>query len=206
MVAAELFKKLIAQIAPSLKEHGFVKNSNRFYLKGENNCGLIDFQKSTKSTPSEVVFTINVGVRSDALVDFFDPDALDKRPTIEDCHWRSRIGFLLPGKCDKWWVIDSFDSLENLKYELALCVTDIAIPALDLHISDKYLCKEWLAGKSPGLTNIQRLIYLSVLLKKSGNRDDYEGVVREMMRESEGGASESRVKVHLRQLELVDFG
>jgi hypothetical protein len=142
---------------------------------------LLDFQKSRNSTNSEKIFTINLGVCSGELLQFFSPDLLNKKPSIEVCHWRERIGFLLPEHQDKWWTIRTAESLNILFSELEEIIIHIAIPAIKLHLSDEQLSNEWLSGKSPGLTDTQRLVNLSVLLRSIGDIDSLLGVYKELL-------------------------
>jgi hypothetical protein len=204
VTAIEIYRGLILQIAPFLKGRGFSKRSDSFYFEKDGNRGLIDFQRSKKSTPDEVIFTINVGVCSGRLVEFFMPDAVGQRPAIEDCHWRERVGFLLPEKSDKWWRIYASDSLEDWVSEIQSSLEQVVVPEVESHILDENLCAAWMSGKSPGLTEIQRLINLSVLLKKRGDEDSLINVVQEMKKLSEGTATESMVRVHLRHLESLN--
>lgn len=89
------YKILISEISDLLKKIGFRKSGDAFYYSKENNIGLIEFQKSRSSIATSTSFTINLGVYSSAL-HIFDNRDLKSKPTMSDCHWRERIGFLLP--------------------------------------------------------------------------------------------------------------
>lgn len=200
MRSSELYKDLIKEISSLLKEKGFSRKGNCFYLRQGNNWGLLDFQKSRKSTADETIFTVNLGICSGRLLEFFSPDFLEQKPSIEACHWRERVGFLLPGRRDKWWVIRVAEPVHSLVHELKGCLDQVAIPAIEQHLSDEQLSSEWLSGKSPGLTDIQRLMNLSVLLKAAGNNKLRE--VREaLVEKSVGKPTALIVKRHLQNLE-----
>jgi hypothetical protein len=201
--ASELYKELITAISPLLKEKGFSRTGTRFYLRQGNNWGLLDFQKSRKSTADETIFTVNVGVCSGKLLTFFSPDSPQK-PSIEVCHWRERLGFLLPDRQDRWWVIRVTEPLSSLVDELKDYLAGAAVPAIERHLSDEQLCNEWLAGKSSGLTDIQRLINLSVLLKAAGAEDALRETLIELQAKSEGKPTAPMVKQHLRRLRQAD--
>lgn len=203
MRASELYKELIKEISSLLKEKGFSRKGNCFYLQQGNNWGLLDFQKSRKSTADEVSFTINLGVCSGRLLEFFSPDSLEQKPSIEACQWRERVGFLLPERQDKWWLVRDIEPLASLVDELKGCLVRVAIPAIEQHLSDELLCGEWSSGKSPGLTDIQRLMNLSVLLKVSGADSALRDVMKELEVKSAGKPTASMVKQHLRNLEQV---
>jgi hypothetical protein len=108
------YKHLFNAIGSFLKTHGFTKKGDTFYFLSEGNWGLVSFQKSKGSSKGAVKFTINLGVQSTTLTQVLGSNNSDK-PSIEDCHWKKRIGFLLPQKQDYWWVIEeNSTSMENL--------------------------------------------------------------------------------------------
>lgn len=203
MNAASLYKALISRVAQTLRGRGFSKKGNCFFREAEGNWGLIGFQKSRKSSADEVVFTLNIGTCSGRLLRFFFQDWLDQKPSIEICHWRERIGFLLPDRQDKWWTIKSSDSIDFLVAELNCHMVDVVFPSINQNLSDGQLCEEWLSGRSPGLTDIQRLMNLSVLLKTAKADDYLHEVLHEMARISEGKPTSSMVKRHFQNLNLI---
>lgn len=206
MKASELYKELIKEISSLLKEKGFSRKGNCLYLRKGDNWGLLDFQKSRKSTADEIIFTINLGVCSGRLLEFFSPDLLEKKPSIEACHWRERVGFLLPERQDKWWLVRTTEPLDPLVDELKGCLVRVAIPAIEQHLSDEQLCSEWSSGKSPGLTDIQRLVNFSVLLKVAGADSALREILKELEDKSVGKPTALMVKQHLQNLEQVRSG
>ena len=203
MKASETYKELIKKIGYSLKEEGFSRIGNTFHQRRGSNWGLLDFQKSRKSTADEVMFTINVGVCSGKLLKFFSPDLLERKPSIEVCHWRERLGFLLPEQRDKWWAVRNNEPFEPMMSQLKDALLQTAVPAIARHISDEQLCSEWSSGKSSGLTDIQRLVNLSVLLKLAGADSALRKVLRELKDRSAGKPSASMVRRHLKDLEKI---
>lgn len=203
MGASDLYKELIKEIGSLLKEKGFSRKGTCFYLRQDNNWGLLDFQKSRKSTADETIFTVNLGICSGRLLGFFSPDLLAQKPSIEACHWRERVGFLLPERQDKWWVIGGAEPLNSLVDELEGCLVQAVIPAIERHLSDEQLCNEWLSGKSPGLTDIQRLMNLSVLLKVAGADHALCGILKELEDKSAGKSTAFMVKQHRQNLKQV---
>lgn len=170
--------------------------TKKFALKGacfcvfkEGNYGLLDFQKSQRSTADEVLFTINIGICSMKLLKFFHPDFTDLKfkPRIVDCHWRERIGFLLPEKDDKWWSIPKdIDLRKDLLPEIREVILQLALPKIEAKISDEMLVDEWVSDRSPGLTDIQRLTHLLVLLKNTDKESLVSVYVDELKRKLEG--------------------
>lgn len=179
MKSNDCYNSLLKDISAFLKKKGFSRSGSTFYIERDNNFGMIYFQKSSKSNAEEKIFTINIGICSHKLL-FFSPNLLSKKPTIEICHWRKRLGHLLSDNRDVWWSIKDEEQIDALASELKLYINDMAIPAIEQHISDEQLLIEWLSGKSPGLTNIQRLENLAILLKNMNKKDLLQQVEQEL--------------------------
>lgn len=200
MNALELYKELTREISAFLRERGFSRSGNCFYVQQAGNWGLLCLQKSRRSTTKEALFTINLGVCSGRLIEFFSPEAAEQKPSIEACHWRERAGFLLPKPKDKWWVIHEVEPLNSLLEELKDFLVQAIIPEIERHLPDEYLCNEWLSGKSTGLTDIQRLMNLSVLLKAASAEDKLSEVRKELEDMSAGKPTAFMIKQHLQRL------
>ena len=122
MGARELYKQLINEIDVLAKKKGFLRKRQYLYLKRDNNWGLIGFQKSRKSTANEITFIINLGVFSGNIQNFLSEEMSSEYPLIEDCHWRERLGSLLPNPEDKWWTIQEPVSFDSLVSELSVLI------------------------------------------------------------------------------------
>ena len=201
MSVFELYKELVKQISPVLKESNFKRSANNFYLRHGDNWGLINFQKSTHSNIEEIRFTVNLGVSSGKSSHFYAPDLPPRKPLIQTCHWEQRIGKLLPEANDKWWQIRPDESIDHLVHELKTCIANHAIPEITQHISDEQLVGAWLSGKSLGTSDFQRLKHLSVLRKLSGANID--NIIEELKRMSSGRPSASFVELHIEDLEKI---
>jgi len=186
-------------VAPALKQEGFSRRKHRFYRRTEGHWGLIEFQKSVKTTAEAVTFTVNIGVVSKRLVRFFSPQDVEAVPTIGNCHWRERLGFLLPERDDTWWIADTTSS-DQVVAEVLTQLVDIGIPELTKHMDDSVLKELWLSNQSPGLTNLQRLMNLSVLLKDNRSHDALQKVIEQLRQISEGKPTAPVVQNHLRKL------
>ena len=202
--ATNLFSELLKEAEELLKRVGLVRAKQKFSIRQNSNIGLIDFQRSTKSSSERVVFTVNIGVWSDRIARSSSTSTKSEPTTIEDCHWRERIGFLSPDRQDKWWLIESPSDMDAIHTTLLPLLENVAVPSLLRHLSDAVLRDEWLEGNAPGLTTLQRLMYLIVLLKEIGPTDRIEEVVLELRQESEGKATEATVLRHLTKLGLDD--
>jgi hypothetical protein len=111
MGASEAFKDLLSvHLAPALKQSGFRKKGQSFGRRGDGVWGVINFQRSQWSSRECITFTINVGVWVDAVAAFRleDTDRVPRTgaPPEAYCHWRQRIGWLLPDQRDIWWDVE----------------------------------------------------------------------------------------------------
>lgn len=194
----EKYKILIGKVAESLKTKGWSKKGNAFYLLTTNNWLIIDFQKSRDSSANEITFTINLGVSSTELRKFDEKD-ISQKPSVWEAHWRKRIGFLLPVNDDYWWPLNENVDLEKLASEIIAALDKFAIPELHNRSSDTQLEQLWLTGASDGLTELQRLIYLSTLLKRY-NRDNLNPIIEELTKFAKGRPYESTAREHINEL------
>jgi hypothetical protein len=185
--------------APALRHVGFSRKGKTFYHQEQGNWGLVDFQKSTKSTADQVLFTVNLGVASTRLLRFYAGGQDVGTPALDQCHWRQRIGALLPHPEDKWWPIRAISVVDNLE-EVSDLLMRSGIPAIRKNIADEQLRDMWLSGVSPGLTDIQRLMHLTVLLQAIGPAEQLDGILQELQRVSSGKPTALLVKSHIQQL------
>lgn len=172
---ADLVSALFREFARDL---GFSRERNTFRRSDRGNTALIQVQKSSKSERTRVSFTVNLGVFSAAATTGDPP----RRPSLEDCHWRERIGFLLPGRRDTWWEVDATTNVDRLKAELVTYLRSYALPVLISYLDDSKLRDLWLSGKSPGLTEFQRLRNLLALLWRLGPRELVPPIEEELRR------------------------
>ncbi len=185
MEALSLFNRLVREhIRPLLSLHGYKRYGNTYLLYKDEIWRLINFQKSTKSTRHEVLFTINLGISSQLLYNFYNETI--KRPKIEDCHFRERIGFLLPQHKDKWWTINANSNLVDLNEEIFSSTEHYIVPELEKYSSNSNLRDLWISGRSPGLTDFKRLMNLMILLKEIGPTEMLEQVIEELRLDAQG--------------------
>lgn len=196
----EAYKILLNAVKEKLSESGFTKADSTFYMKKDNNWGLINFQKSRSSMPGEIKFTINIGISSSSIRSFLG-GKIESKPEIEDCHWRNRAGFLLPKREDHWWIMNSDTNIESLCAEVEDVMLNYCVPELNNYISDQSLEKIWLKGISAGIGELQRYIYLTSLLKiyKRSNLVDVAKRLKEFSSEK---PFEDVAEKHLRKLEI----
>ena len=196
------YKKLLAIVWQDLKQRQFTKKGDTFLVNKSNNWGLIDFQKSRSSNKDHILFTINLGVVSTSIRQALSGITSSEKPSIMDCHWNKRIGFLLEQKKDFWWEINDGISIEELSSKILNIIELIAIPEIEMIITDDQLEERWMSNTAEGLTQLQRYQYLTTLLKirKSEN---YYSVLEELKRISKGKSFEIAALEHIKELERI---
>lgn len=166
--AQERFQTLIQSVAPILQRAGFRKRRQLFTRFQAGIVGVVQFQKSTSSTQDRVTFTINLGVWSALVSASEGRRRTAAMVTAPDCHWRERIGMLLPARQDTWWEITSETDIDALATEISDILEQSAVPAVLALTPDTGLRDHWLAGGSAGTTEFCRLTYLAALVRALG--------------------------------------
>lgn len=163
------FKHLLTELTSLLKAYGYSKKGNTFFLNGNGNWGLIEFQKSKSNLPGTISFTINIGVFSSVLWEKLGYGKPKEKPDTPMCQWTMRIGFLMPQKKDHWWQINDQHDIKLIIDEISKVLVELGIPQVNLHLSDEGLINAWLNKESGGLTDYMRLMNLVTLLKLKDN-------------------------------------
>jgi Domain of unknown function (DUF4304) len=193
---APTYSRLLSEAGRYLKSEGFTRRGHSFLLETLDGWAFVAFQKSRKSTPTEILFTINLGVASRRLLEFF-ADGSDSIK-LADAHWRVRVGYLLPEQRDVWWTIGPSTKSESLFAEIELALSR-AVAEVKRHLDDQVLRDMWSSERSPGLTDLQRLMHLSVLLKIIGPADDLAGVLAKLRESDHGGLERIAIRQHLKR-------
>jgi len=199
--SAAHFSALLKHVEPMLRENGFLRKRAIFYVTRGENVGLIEFQKSVKSRSDALVFTVNAGVYVSRIRRFLRGEMAEKWPELDDCHWRERIGSMLPSRNDMWWQVESDAAVDRVAEEVSAAITSTVIPQVRAYLDETTLRDLWLRGQSPGLTDMQRLTALSVLLMDIGPVERLAFVLDELRRQSEGKPNEAVVASHIQKVE-----
>jgi hypothetical protein len=168
----EKYELVIKVVANSLRAHGFARKGRVLRALERGNAMVIDFQRSRMGSGNRVAFTVNAGVVCGALL---DAEKLDVRnASTIDAHLNTRLGaFLDPSKDDAWWEIDETTDVGSLAAELCqLCVTRV-VPYLQRYASTHALVAMWETGSAVGITERQRVRYLTEL--KTGREPGVSG-------------------------------
>jgi len=157
------YAEIVETVARRIAVAGFAKRGKVLRVVRDGNCGLIEFQKSTKSSKNKLFVTVNLGVVCGDLLE--GGTKLEKTTTI-DAHLRLRIGMFLPQRRDKWWELAETKEAAGVASEIGELVHNKAVPFIEQHIANSSLLAMWESGVSPGLTDFQRLQFLEKLRRK----------------------------------------
>ncbi len=193
MKSEELFKAATVEVRRVMKTKGFSAKGLDFYRRGaDSNVSIVSLQKSAKSTATETVVAVNYGVRSARIGRLLHEDE-GATSDLAAAHWRRRLS---EDGIEKWLTISASDSPANVQALLLHAIESI-LPDLDSHASDEALRDTWLAGKSPGLVNMKRLLFAAILVHEIGPADKLANVVGELRRSVAGGVHERLVELEL---------
>lgn len=165
---SSIYQSLLGLLFSIIKEQGFKKKDNTFFINEHNNWGIINFQKSSKSNDKELFFTINLGVINQSIYSFLSGLTEIQKTSVLDAHWRIRIGHLLPQNKDYWWSLNQNTPIEGIVKEVAEVLITVAIPRIKELTDDQILRDFWLSSKPAFLTESQKNLYLAILIKKNG--------------------------------------
>ena len=160
----QMFEEILISTNHVLGPVGFKRRSSTFRLIDQGNCGIIDFQRSDKSSSEKLIFTVNICVVCGELLDGA-PSQLDQVP-ITSAHLRHRVGKLLPGRPDKWWELSSPTTMASVSQEVISLIETQVVPYIKKYLSTNELIELWRTGQAPGLTAIGRDQFLLRLQKR----------------------------------------
>ena len=167
MEAAASFRHLKACLVKRLAPRGFERAGDIVWCKAYDTVVVVEVQKDRKySTKTEIRFTI-AGISVDALRDVVAAaggSSSSDVPPPEKCHWRQRLGYLLPAQSDMWWSVHDEQSARSLCDEIASELIDIALPKVEAIASSEALIRSWKEGRGQGLTEYERRVNLARLL------------------------------------------
>lgn len=107
--AQELYKKMLDEfVAPAMKSAGYKRTRNTWARRSAAGWVLYQAQASWYSSKDEVNFTFNLAAHSRAVAARLrEPFREDRAPPEPECHYRERIGYLMPNPQDSWWEIEA---------------------------------------------------------------------------------------------------
>lgn len=155
------FRQMVETTSKKVNGLGFHRQGSILRVVRHNSAGIIEFQKSTKSSGDKILFTVNLAVICGALLEPDQPSLEKARST--EAHLRQRIGMLMPGRPDQWWEISESVEVGALASEVSEVIATEGAPYVARYLDVNELVALWETGKSPGLTETQRMRYLTRL-------------------------------------------
>lgn len=149
-----LIDPVLAALRDSLKRRGYSKSGSTFRLRNPDTISIVSLQSSNSSSSSLVKVTVNLGVHIPALQ---DPQRTEKNRSISSCHWRQRIGSLMPEKNDVWWSIQTPEEASSVATAITRAVEQFGLPAVEQVSTVAALKQLWESGHGPGLTEVERV-------------------------------------------------
>lgn len=168
--AWKTFDQIVRAIGERLRPLGFSRRGTVLRLVAQDNCGIIEFQRSVKSSSDNILFTVNVGVVCGDIMDSEGPLQDLHKARVAYAHIRWRIGAFLPGRPDRWWEIGTAATPEVLAREISDLILQGAVPAIQRYMSADAVIGLWESGESPGITDGHRVDLLAAIKAKRKGR------------------------------------
>ena len=119
-------------LRPLLKQAGFRKGGTHFSKVDQESLEIINVQSSQWNNTSSGKFTLNVGVHFGTVARMLHgTDPMPAIPKEHYCLIRRRVGMLLPGGKDHWWVVTTDTDAESVAAELSSAWRDYISPWLE---------------------------------------------------------------------------
>lgn len=154
---SKILLNLLEALDSYLLQQGYRRKNLTYGKRTDHYWLVINWQVSTDKLPGKIKFTVNLGVHDLRLAEMYE-DPVKACPDVWMCHLRERIGFVMPERIDKWWVIDELAPISADLVEEFLNITkDVAVPYLNKFKERNDLLDLWKSGISPGQTDKQRI-------------------------------------------------
>lgn len=142
-----------------LRELGFRTTGGVARLSADGNCGVIEVQKSGRSTASSTVFTVQVGIALGALLPPGSKKPLEHCSAAE-CDARVRIGDLREPRADLWWTLACDTPDAAVTNDVLERIGTNAVPFVRRWVAAGALVGAWEAGECLGVSDLERKEFL----------------------------------------------
>ncbi len=201
MTVTKNFKSLKVCLANGLTPLGFAVEGDMFFRAVRDTILVIEVQKDRRySTKEEIRFTVNVGLSIDVLR---SSDLVNSQATVlsfEKCHWRERLGRLLPAESDVWWSIRDEQSARSVCEEVVTGLVRVALPQVEAVASSESLATLWKGGRGRGLTEYERRTNLAKLLCALKRTAEAQVAIQELENASVGKSWEVSARYDVKEL------
>ena len=201
MTAAKSFRNLKSCLAERLASIGFAAEADILSRKVSDTLLVLEVQKDRKySTKDEIRFTINLGLSIDVLRATAAVDGSSSTPSPDRCHWRERLGHLLPAASDIWWSVRDEQTALAACDEIVAGLVDVALPKIEAVASSKSLATLWKEGRGQGLTEYERRAYLARLLCALNRMEEAGAAIQALEDASIGKSWEVSARYDVKEL------
>lgn len=193
MDSGAVLKEALASVRLALRDKGLRAKGMIFFRTADaGNVVLLAIQKSTTSTRARATVTLNYGVYCTLLGAKLQDDASASHD-VTRAHWHDR---LTENGQEKWIGVDASDSAAQCAHVILQAMHRVLAVA-DEHSTSEALRDEWLAGSSPGLTDMERLLFATILVNEIGPAERLGGLVHQLRASVAGGVHEGLVERRL---------
>jgi hypothetical protein len=189
----KLFKRLLKEMRPLLKEHGFHAASQNFMLESKECWVILNFQKSRWSESGETTFYVNVAACSKTWLGF-EAKPADKVPPYYGCDWQWRVEDFAPDKNMKSWTLRDEASFQATFSYLHKLFQDFVLPATRSMTTNAELLKHTGGFEYPQLKT------RAVILASTGQLDALRLTVATLIEKFGTGTAAVVTQEHLRLL------
>jgi hypothetical protein len=163
---SNLLHELLTALVTCPELIGFKLNGNTFSKKSDYYWFLIDWQTSRDQIDGHIKFTVNLGIHDLRLAAVLDEVPDGRRLDVWSCHLNERIGFLLPERKDKWWIVPATTPVSSeLVSEFKSLLSMYVAPFFSKFSERDDLLNLWKSGVAPGQTDRRRIEFIDRLEK-----------------------------------------
>jgi hypothetical protein len=193
-----LFKRLLNNLRPIFTSKGFRKHSQNFICESSECWGIINFQKSLYSSPNAKSFTVNVAIAAKRILKYCSLPETSPLPAYE-CHWRERIGSLLPAPMDTWWKLSEESTYSAVEVQVRDALLATAIPLIRENLTEQGLLDLW-ASRMPGSFPFPRYKHQSILLAQQGRLEELPEIFRLIRESCQAASAKKSAEEHISEL------
>ena len=188
-----LFRNLLKELRPLLKESGFRAFSQNFVLDSVECWVIINFQKSRWADHDETTFYVNVAASTKRWLGI-EGRVGDKVPRFYECDWQWRIEHFGPDKHIKQWTLRDEESLQSTLGYLQTLFRTSVLPATTTMTTEADLLRHTGGFEYPQLKT------RSVILAGTNQLDGLKQTVAILIEKFGSGVVAERTREHLNLL------
>jgi len=174
-----IYERLLDEAQELLEGEGFIREVDSFRQFSNGLKRGLQFQRSQYETKNTISFTLNLGISSERLTSLLSES---QKTPVWNSHVVKRIGFLLPDKLDKWWIISADTQLLLLSTELKGVISLCALPFLR-QFPDDIALRHYLKNlRADGEASYDEAFYICLLDILVGSTGELESSIQAFRR------------------------